>query len=107
MDKKILEIVNKYWLHKREKDYKMYTSFSHIFGGGYAAWYYSYMWAEIFEADVFAKIKEMWMFSSETWKKLFSTIIWQWTRKDALELFFDFMGREVENRAFMERYWLN
>ena len=47
------------------------------------------------------------MFSPETWKKLFSTIIWQWTRKDALELFFDFMGREVENRAFMERYWLN
>ena len=107
LDKNILEIVNKYWLHKREKDYKMYTSFSHIFGGGYAAWYYSYMWAEIFEADVFAKIKEMWMFSPETWKKLFSTIIWQWTRKDALELFFDFMGREVENRAFMERYWLN
>lgn len=107
LDKNILEIVNKYWLHKREKDYKMYTSFSHIFGGGYAAWYYSYMWAEILEADVFAKIKEMWMFSPETWKKLFSTIIWQWTRKDALELFFDFMGREVENRAFMERYWLN
>jgi oligopeptidase A len=36
----------------------MYASFGHIFGGGYAAGYYSYMWAEIIEADVFARIKE-------------------------------------------------
>ena len=64
------------------------------------------MWAEIIEADVFSRIKEMWMFSSVTWEKLLKTIIWQWTRKKATELFFDFMWREVENKAFMERYGL-
>lgn len=106
LDKKTLEIVNKYWFRKRNEDYKMYASFWHIFGWGYAAWYYSYMWAEILEADVFAKIKEMWMFSPETWEKLFKTIIWQGSRKTAKELFFDFMWREVENKAFMERYWI-
>ena len=106
LDKNVLEIVNKYWLRKRKEDYKMYCSFSHIFGWGYAAWYYSYMWAEILEADVFAKIKEMWMFSPETWNKLLKSIIWQWTRKDADKLFFDFMWREVDNKAFMERYWI-
>lgn len=104
LDKKTLEIVNKYWFRKREEDYKMYASFWHIFGGGYAAWYYSYMWAEILEADVFARIKEMWMFSPETWKKLFETILWQGSRKKGTELFFDFMWREVSNKAFMERY---
>ena len=62
--------------------------------------------AEILEADVFAKIKEMWMFSPETWNKLLKSIIWQWTRKDADKLFFDFMWREVDNKAFMERYWI-
>lgn len=106
LDRKILEIVNKYSIFKRWEDYKMYCSFNHIFGWWYAAGYYSYMWAEIIEADVFSRIKEMWMFSPETWEKLLKTIIWQWTRKKATELFFDFMWREVENKAFMERYGL-
>lgn len=106
LDRKILEIVNKYSIFKRWEDYKMYCSFNHIFGWWYAAGYYSYMWAEIIEADVFSRIKEMWMFSSVTWEKLLKTIIWQWTRKKATELFFDFMWREVENKAFMERYGL-
>ena len=48
----------------------------------------------------------MWMFSPETWNKLLKSIIWQWTRKDADKLFFDFMWREVDNKAFMERYWI-
>lgn len=106
LDRKILEIVNKYSIFKRWNDYKMYCSFNHIFGWGYAAGYYSYMWAEIIEADIFSRIKEMGMFSSATWEKLLKTIIGQWTRKKATELFFDFMWREVENKAFMERYWL-
>ena len=106
LDKKILQIVNKYSIFKRWEDYKMYCSFNHIFGGWYAAGYYSYMWAEIIEADVFSKIKEMWMFSPETWEKLLKTIIWQWTRKKASELFFDFMWRDVDNKAFMKRYWI-
>ncbi len=103
LDKNTLEIVNKYSIFKRWDDYKMYCSFGHIFGWGYSAGYYSYMWAEILEADVFARIKEMWMFNKETWDKFVNTILWQWTRKKATELFFDFMWREVDNTAFMER----
>jgi Zn-dependent oligopeptidase len=84
----------------------MYASFWHIFGWWYAAWYYSYMWAEILELDVFTKIKELWMFDEKTGKKLFKTIIWQWTKKKAKELFFDFMWREPSIKAFLEKYWL-
>ena len=104
LDKKTLQIVNKVWIWQRPENYKMYASFWHIFGWGYAAWYYSYMRAEILEADVFAKIKEIWMFSPKTWEKLLKTIIWQWTRKPAKELFFDFMWREVSIDAFLKRY---
>jgi peptidyl-dipeptidase Dcp len=37
LDKKTLDIVNKYGISKRDIDYKMYCSFNHIFGGGYSA----------------------------------------------------------------------
>jgi len=103
LDEKTLEIVNSYALNKRDSDYKMYCAFWHIFGGGYSAGYYSYMWAEILEADVFDKIKKDGMFDSEVWNKLIDTLIGQWTRKKAWDLFEDFMWRNVSNEAFMER----
>ncbi len=34
------------------------TYFSHIFGGGYSAGYYVYMWAELIDADAFSAFKE-------------------------------------------------
>jgi len=103
LDENVLKIVNEYSLFKRGTDYKTYASFWHIFGWGYAAGYYSYMWAEIIEADIFETIKELWMFNREVWEKFIATILWQWTRKKASELFFDFMWREVSDYAFMQR----
>lgn len=106
LDKKTLDIVNKYGINKRDSDYKMYCAFGHIFGWGYAAGYYSYMWAEILEADVFDRIKTDGMFDPKVGKKLVDTLIGQWTRKPAGKLFKDFMWRDVSNEAFMKRKWL-
>ncbi len=106
LDKTVINLVNKYSLFTRWEEYKMYTSFGHIFCWWYAAGYYSYMWAEIIEADVFDKIKKDWMFDSRVWHNLLDKILGQWTKKPAIELFKDYMWREVSSRAFMKRKWL-
>ena len=103
LDKKIIDIINKISIFKRWEKYKMYASFTHIFSWWYAAWYYSYIWAEIIEADVFERIKKLWMFDRKIWEKFIDTILWQWSRKPFSELFYDFMWRDVNDSAFLKR----
>ena len=56
--------------------YNRFTnSFSHIFGGGYAAGYYSYKWAEVLAADSFAAFEEAGHFDRTTAQKCRSSIL--------------------------------
>ena len=83
--------------------YNPHTSFSHIFDWGYAALYYSYMWAEIIEKEVWKVFKDSWdIFSSEISQKFHDCILSQGTTKKASELFRDFFGRDVEIDAFLK-----
>ncbi|MDD5213436.1 MAG: M3 family metallopeptidase [Candidatus Gracilibacteria bacterium] len=103
LDNIVLSILNDIAISPKGPEYKIHASFRHIFAGPYDAKYYSYMWAELLEADVFARIKEMGMFDREVGEKFISTILGQGTRKPANELFRDFMGRDLDNTAFMKR----
>lgn len=76
------------------------NAFSHIFAGGYASGYYSYMWADVLSADIFMAFKEeslnskTSLLSGNTGNKFLKTYLSQGGSKPAMELFKDFRGRE-------------
>ncbi len=103
LDDYVLWFVNNYSISPKEKDYKMYASFSHIFDWWYGAWYYSYMRAEIIEAQVWGIFKEKWIFNKEIANKFLDTILSAWSIKKASELFYDFAWVSISSKAFLER----
>ena len=68
--------------------------FSHIFGGGYAAGYYSYKWAEVLSADAFSLFEENGVLDPETGMAFRRNILEKGGSEDAMDLFIAFRGRE-------------
>ena len=77
------------------------NSFTHIFGGGYAAGYYSYKWAEVLSADAFSAFEETGIFNSETGKRFLNSILEQGGSREPMELFIEFRGREPSIDALL------
>lgn len=77
--------------------------FSHIFSGGYAAGYYSYKWAEVLEADAFAKFKEDGIFNQETAKSFRENVLSKGGTEQPMELYKRFRGHEPQIDALLER----
>ncbi len=67
--------------------------FSHIFGGGYAAGYYSYKWAEVLSADAFSLFEERGIFDMESGRAFMERVLEKGGSEDANELFEAFRGR--------------
>jgi oligopeptidase A len=68
--------------------------FSHIFGGGYAAGYYSYKWAEVLSADAFSLFEEKGILDTATGRAFRQNILEQGGSRPAMELYVAFRGRE-------------
>ena len=76
-------------------------SFSHIFAGGYAAGYYSYMWADVLAADVFERFKQEGIFNSDTGAAYKDKLLAKGGSEDFMQLFKDFMGRVPDVSALL------
>ena len=70
------------------------NSFSHIFGGGYAAGYYSYKWAEVLSADAYSLFEENGIFNAVCGRQFRDELLSQGGARDAMALFVAFRGRE-------------
>jgi oligopeptidase A len=81
------------------------NSFSHIFGGGYAAGYYSYKWAEVLSADAYSKFEEMRegesVLDAAIGKQFRDEILAVGGSRPAAESFRAFRGREPSVEALL------
>lgn len=71
------------------------TYFNHTMGGGYTAGYYSYMWAEVLDADAFEAFVETGnIFDPTTARKFRDHILTPGGIDDAMEMYKKFRGAE-------------
>jgi peptidyl-dipeptidase Dcp len=81
----------------------MSCSFTHIFGGGYAAGYYGYKWAEVLDADAFMHFKENGIFNKEVAESFRKNILEKGGTDKPINLYKSFRGKEPSMDAFLIR----
>ncbi|MEO6798310.1 MAG: M3 family metallopeptidase [Rhodanobacter sp.] len=85
--------------------------FSHVFAGGYAAGYYSYLWAELLSADVFGKFEEQAgqdgsVIDRATGARFRQEFLAVGASRPALESFIAFRGRKPQPEALLRSHGL-
>ncbi len=80
-------------------------SFGHIFGGGYSAGYYSYMWADVLASDAFsAFVKEDGTINWDMGKKFLDELLSRGGSRPFMESYIAFRGRKPTEEALLRQY---
>lgn len=95
--------ISKYDLFDRDGKQNMSCSFGHIFGGGYAAGYYSYKWAEVLDADAFEFFLEKGIFNSEVATSFKENILEKGGSEHPMDLYKRFRGKSPDADALLRR----
>jgi peptidyl-dipeptidase Dcp len=93
----------KYGLIKEIKPRYRSTYFNHIWGGGYSAGYYSYIWCEVLDSDAFQAFRETGdIFNAEVAARFEKEILSKGGSGDPLEMYIAFRGKEPGIDALLE-----
>lgn len=80
-----------------------YQYFGHIFSGGYAAGYYGYTWAEVFDKDAYEAFVETGnIFDRPTAKDFRYKVLAPRGLKDGMDLYIDFRGHEPSRVPYLK-----
>ncbi len=77
-------------------------SFAHIFNGGYAAGYYSYLWSESLAADAFELFQENGIFDSDTAERFRKNVLSRGATEKPMALYTKFRGKEPSVQALLK-----
>jgi peptidyl-dipeptidase Dcp len=95
--------MEKYGLIPEIKPRYRSTYFNHIWGGGYSAGYYSYIWCEVLDADAFQAFKETGdIFNPAVAARFEKEILSRGGSRDPLDMYIAFRGKEPGIDALLE-----
>lgn len=77
--------------------------FNHIFSGGYASGYYSYIWAEVLDADAFQAFKETSLFDQKIAQSFRENILERGGTEDPMVLYKRFRGAEPKVESLLKK----
>ncbi|GAA4851355.1 M3 family metallopeptidase [Luteimicrobium xylanilyticum] len=79
------------------------TYFNHVFGGGYAAGYYSYIWSEVLDADTVEWFRENGGLERTNGDRFRRTLLARGGGTDPMDAFRELRGREPEIAPLLAR----
>lgn len=77
--------------------------FRHVFSGGYSSGYYSYIWAEVLDADAFEAFKETSLFDQKIAQAFRSNVLERGGTEDPMTLYKRFRGAEPKVESLLKK----
>jgi peptidyl-dipeptidase Dcp len=78
--------------------------FNHVWGGGYAAGYYSYLWTEVLACNVADTFEKLGALKPETGDAFRQKVLSRGNTKDQMEMFTDFTGMKKPDASGFLKY---
>jgi thimet oligopeptidase len=99
------ELQNEITLYPYLEGTQMFASFGHLMG--YAAGYYSYLWALVYAQDMFSVFEKNGIMDVSTGKRYSDIVLASGGSRDELEMVVEFLGRQPNQDAFFKSIGLD
>ena len=96
----VKELQNEITLYKFQEGTHFEAGFGHL--NGYAAGYYSYLWALVFADDMFSVFEKNGVMNKETGLRLKKVVLERGSTVDEMEIVKEFLNREPNEKAFLK-----